>query len=82
MCGDDVKEISSDIIKMKKREMEREKENILREEVIKIVDLNKKYCEEIKKLKESNEELKKAVQEREVGIKEVKELLTEKVKKI
>ncbi len=66
MCGDDVKEISSDIIKMKKREMEREKENKdLRKEMTKIVDLNKKYCEEIKKLKKENEELKKALQARE-----------------
>ncbi len=46
--------------------MKREKENKeLREEETKIVDLNKKYCEEIKKLKEENEELKKALQDRE-----------------
>ncbi len=29
--------------------------------MIKIVDLNKKYCEEIKKLKERNVELKKTL---------------------
>ncbi len=48
------------------REMEREKANKeLKEEVTKIVNLNKKYCEEIKKLKEENEELEKTLQERE-----------------
>ncbi len=56
------KKISSDIIEMKKRKMEREKENKeLREEVTIIVNLNKKYYKEIKKLKEENEELKKAL---------------------
>ncbi len=36
--------------------MERKKENKeLREEVTKIVNFNKKYCEEIKKLKGENE---------------------------
>ncbi len=48
--GNNVKKISSDITEMKKSEMEREKENKeLRKEMTKIVDLNKKYCEEIKK---------------------------------
>ncbi len=37
-----------------------------------IVDLNKNYCEEIKKLKEENEELKKALQEREIKVGKVK----------
>ncbi len=46
---------------MKRREMERENENKeLRKEMTKIVDLNKKYCEEIKKLKEKNKELKES----------------------
>ncbi len=45
--------------------MERKKENKeLREEVTKIVNLNKKYCEEIKKLKGEKEELQKAFQDK------------------
>ncbi len=36
------------------------------------MDLNKKYCEEIKKLKKENEELKKALQEREIKVGKVK----------
>ncbi len=45
--------------------MERKKENKeLREEVTKIVNFNKKYCEEIKKLKGENEELQKTLQEK------------------
>ncbi len=43
MGGDIVKKILNEIIEMKKREMEREKENKeLREKVAKIVGLNKK----------------------------------------
>ncbi len=69
--GDNVKKISSDITEMKKRKMEREKKNKkLREELTKIVNLNKKYCEEIKKLKKENKKLKKTLQERErLGLK-------------
>ncbi len=48
--------------------MERKKENKeLREEVTKIVNLNKKYCEEIKKLKGEKEELQKAFQDKGQG---------------
>ncbi len=62
--------------------MEREKENKeLREVMTKIVKLNKKYCEEIKKLKKENEELKKALQEREIKVGKVKKkLVTEEIK--
>ncbi len=45
-----------------------------------MVDLNKKYCEEIKKLNEENEELKKTLQERKVRVGEIKEIVSEEVK--
>ncbi len=44
----------------------------MREEVTKIVNLNKKCCEEVKKLKEENEELKQALQEREIEVGKMK----------
>ncbi len=63
--GDNVKKISSDILEMKRERWKEKKENKeLREEVTKIVNLNKKYCEEIKKLKGENEELQKTLQEK------------------
>lgn len=54
-----MKDIFEELREIRGGELQREKENKkMREEVEKIVDLNKKYCEEIQELKKENEKLK------------------------
>ena len=83
----DMIDILEEMKDMKKRESQREKENKkLREEVEKIVALNKKYSDEIQELRKENENLRKMVEKKGVKVDsgvmrtEVKELVEKEVK--
>ena len=65
----EMKDIYEELREMRGRESQREKENKkLREEVEKIVDLNKKYSDEIQELKLENEKLRLMVEKKGVKV--------------
>ena len=83
----EMKDIYEELREMRGRESQREKENKkLREEVEKIVDINKKYSDEIQELKLENEKLRLMVEKKGVKVddgavrSEFKELVKREVK--